>query len=47
MPKYQIESSQGGIEDGEPFEAEDIVEAMRIVLEWNGIVVREVEGEAS
>ena len=45
MPKFQIENSQSGAPDGEPFEAESLEEAQRIVLEWNGITIKEVKKE--
>lgn len=45
MPKFQIENSQSGAPDGEPFEAKSLEEAQRIVLEWNGITIREVKKE--
>jgi len=43
MPRFQIESVQGGHPDGEPFEAGSLEEAQKIVLEWNGITIREVK----
>lgn len=45
VPKFQIENSQSGAPDGEPFEAESLEDAQRIVLEWNGITIREVKKE--
>ena len=45
VPKFQIENSQNGAPDGEPFEAESLEEAQRIVLEWSGIAIREVKKE--
>lgn len=40
--QFQISCSQSGKPDGEPFEAQDLLEAQKIVLSWNGLSVTEV-----
>lgn len=43
MPKFQLTWIQSGANDGEPFEADSLEDAQRIVLEDQGLAVEEVK----